>query len=78
MNGIRVRVAAVVIGGCLTAWPAAAQEGTSQVRGRVTDSQAGALPGITVTVTTQDSGTFREAVSSGDGSWFMAALPRQQ
>jgi hypothetical protein len=75
MNGIRVRVAAVVVGGCLAARPAVAQEGTSQIRGHVTDSQAGALPGVTVTVTNQDSGTFREAVSSADGSWFMAALP---
>ena len=71
MNRIRVRVAAVVLGGCLAAWPAAAQEGTSQLRGRVTDSQAGALPGVTVTVTNQDSGTFREALSSATarGSW---------
>jgi hypothetical protein len=75
MNRIRVRVAAVVLGGCLAAWPAIAQEGTSQVRGRVTDQQAGALPGVTVTVTNQYSGTFREALSSGDGVWFIAALP---
>ena len=75
MSRIRVRIAAVVVGGFLAAWPAVAQEGTSQVRGHVTDQQAGALPGVTVTVTNQDSGTFREAVSGGDGSWFMAALP---
>ena len=41
----------------------------------MTDQQAGALPGVTVTVTNQDSGTFREAITAGDGSWFMAALP---
>ena len=29
-----------------------------RVRGRVTDQQAGALPGVTVTVTNQDTGTF--------------------
>src|SRR4051812_33024627 len=52
-----------------------AQEGTSQVRGRVNDQQAGALPGVTVTITNQDSGTFRETVSGADGSWFVAALP---
>ena len=75
MSRIRVRIAAVVVGGFLAAWPAVAQEGTSQVRGHVTDQQAGALPGVTVTVTNQESGTFREAVSGGDGSWFMAALP---
>src|SRR5207248_6285648 len=52
-----------------------AQEGTSQVRGRVTHPQGGTLPGVTVTVTNQDSGTFREAESGNDGAWFMAALP---
>lgn len=75
MNGIRVCVAVVVIAGCVSTSPAVAQEGTSQIRGRVTDTQAGALPGVTVTVTNQDSGTFREAISSGDGSWFISALP---
>lgn len=75
MDRIRVRVVAIFIGALLGAWPAAAQEGTSQMRGRVTDQQAGALPGVTVTVTNQASGTFREAVSGADGSWFMAALP---
>jgi hypothetical protein len=59
MSRIRVRVAAVVVGGFLAALPAVAQEATSQIRGRVTDQQAGALPGVTVTVTNQDSGNFR-------------------
>ena len=45
------------------------------MRGRVTDPQSGALPGVSVIVTNQDSGNFREAVSGVDGSWFMAALP---
>ncbi len=72
---INVRVAAVIVCGLLSAIPARAQEGTSQVRGRTIDPQGGVLPGVTVVVTNQDSGTFREAVSSGDGSWFIAALP---
>jgi hypothetical protein len=54
---------------------AAAQEGTSQVRGRVTDQQGRRAARCHVVVTNQDSGTFREAVSGADGSWFMAALP---
>jgi hypothetical protein len=54
--------------------PARAQEGTSQLRGHVTDAQGGALPGVTVVVTNQDSGNYREAVSGVDGSWLMAAL----
>src|ERR1051325_291070 len=54
---------------------AVAQQGTAEIRGKVTDQQAGSLPGVTVTVTNQESGNFREAVSSSDGSYFMAALP---
>jgi hypothetical protein len=75
MDRIRVRVVAIVVGALLGAWSAAAQEGTSQMRGKVTDQQGGALPGVTVIVTNQASGTFREALSAADGSWFMAALP---
>ena len=41
----------------------------------MTDQQAGALPGVAVTVTHHDLGNFRKAVSGADGSWFMAALP---
>jgi hypothetical protein len=70
-----VRSAAFVVTLLLTARSAGAQQGTAEIRGRVTDQQMGALPGVTVTVTNQDSGTFREAVSTPDGSWFMAALP---
>lgn len=54
---------------------ALAQEGTSQVRGHVVDQQSGALPGVNIVLTNQDSGTFREAVSGVDGSWLVAALP---
>ena len=70
-----VRSAAVLVTLLLVARPATAQQGTAEVRGRVTDQQMGALPGVTVTVTNQDTGTFREATSTADGSWFMAALP---
>src|SRR5437899_7117552 len=75
MDRIRVRVVAVVVGVLLLgAWPAVGQEATAQIRGRVTDQQSGALPGVTVVVTNQDSGNFREAVTGVDGGWFIAAL----
>lgn len=51
-----------------------AQEGTSQIRGRVLDQQGAALPGVTVTVTDQASGTFREVLSGPDGTWLVTAL----
>ncbi|MCY4508893.1 MAG: carboxypeptidase-like regulatory domain-containing protein, partial [Acidobacteria bacterium] len=50
------------------------QQGRSELRGRVTDDTGGALPGVNVVVTNQDTGTFRELVTSGDGSFFAAQL----
>jgi hypothetical protein len=75
MNTLPGRAVAVLSVLLVSASSLIAQEGTSQLRGRVGDQQAGALPGVTVTVTNQESGNFREAVSGGDGSWFVAALP---
>ena len=40
-----------------------AQQGTTEVRGRVLDPQGAMLPGVTVTVRNQDTGMFRETVS---------------
>jgi len=75
MNRHGVRGAAVLCLSLLAASAASAQQGTAEIRGKVIDPSMGALPGVTITVTNQDNGNFREAVSGGDGSWFMAALP---
>ena len=75
MNMLPGRAVAVLSVLLVSASSLIAQEGTSQLRGRVNDQQAGALPGVTVTVTNQESGNFRESVSGADGSWFIAALP---
>ncbi len=52
----------------LAATGVAAQQGTSEMRGRVADAQGGALPGVSVMLTNQANGTFRESISGGDGS----------
>ena len=44
--------------------PGYAQQGTTEVRGRVLDPQGALLPGVTVTVRNQDTGMFRETVSN--------------
>ena len=64
---------------CLTAWlmasgAALAQESTAELRGRVLDAQGGALPGVTITITNQATGVFREVVSNQDGTYFATAL----
>ena len=54
---------------------ALAQQGSAEIRGRVVDQQQAALPGVTVTVTNQDTGNFRDVISGSDGTWFVPALP---
>lgn len=60
----------------LVAWiaPALAQQGTAEVRGKVMDAQAGALPGATVVVRNQDTGMFRETVAGPDGTYFVTGV----
>jgi len=58
----------------LASAPASAQQGTAEVRGRVIDQQQAALPGVTVVITNQESGNFREVTSGADGTWFAASL----
>jgi Carboxypeptidase regulatory-like domain len=58
----------------LLAGPAFAQQGTTELRGRVVDSQGGALPGVTVTVRNQATGMYRETVTSEDGSFIASGL----
>src|SRR5215831_16551416 len=55
----------------LPAVPAAAQGQSSAVQGHVTDESGSALPGVTVVVTHQGSGVFRQVVSNADGSYFV-------
>ncbi|MCA1651840.1 MAG: carboxypeptidase-like regulatory domain-containing protein, partial [Acidobacteria bacterium] len=58
----------------LAAGGAAAQQGTTEIRGRVLDAQGAVLPGVTVTVRNQDTGIFRETVSSDDGTYFVSGI----
>lgn len=58
----------------VSAWPALAQQGQSSIQGRVSDSSGLALPGVTITVTHEGSGVFRNLVSNSDGSYFATGL----
>ncbi len=53
---------------------AAAQQGVSEVRGRVVDAQNAVLPGVTVLVTHQESGIYREVTSNTDGTFFVTGI----
>ncbi len=54
--------------------PAVAQQGTAQLGGKITDAQGGALPGVNIIITNEDSGVVRETVSTADGSYFAAQM----
>ena len=54
--------------------PALAQQGTADLRGRAVDQQGAVLPGVTIVVRHQDSGLFREAVTSTDGTFLMSGM----
>src|SRR6476661_4207901 len=58
----------------LVATVAAAQQGTTELRGRVVDAQGAALPGVTVNVKNQETGMFRDTVSGPDGSFIASGL----
>ena len=58
----------------VTATSVLAQQGRTELRGRITDETGGALPGVTVFIQNEADGTFREVITSGDGSYFAAQL----
>src|SRR5215813_3846541 len=53
---------------------AAAQGQSSAVQGHVVDDSGSAMPGVTVVVTHQGSGVFRQVVSNDDGSYFVTGI----
>jgi len=58
----------------LIAMSASAQQGTTELRGRVIDPQGAVLPGVTVVVRNQETGMFRETVSGADGTFIASGL----
>jgi outer membrane receptor protein involved in Fe transport len=68
------RVWGLLLAALFAASSAAAQQGTTEVRGRVLDPQGGVLPGVTVTVRNQETGMFRETVSNADGTYFVSSI----
>jgi hypothetical protein len=58
----------------LAATPTFAQQGTAEFAGKVTDEQGAVLPGVTVVITNEDTGVYREIVSGEDGGFFAPQL----
>jgi Carboxypeptidase regulatory-like domain len=70
------RLVVAVFVGLLALAPirAVAQGQNSAVQGHVLDESGAALPGVTVVLTHQGSGQFRQVVSNADGSYFLTNL----
>jgi hypothetical protein len=64
-------LAAVFLLSASLAW---AQQGTSSLRGQVVDQQGSALPAVSIDVRNQETGLFRELVSSVDGSFLLSSM----
>jgi hypothetical protein len=71
---MRERVLSLSLIALLVAVSASAQQGTTELRGRVADSQGGVLPGVTVVVRNQETGMVRETTSGPDGSFITSSL----
>jgi len=66
---------ALVLLAILSTRPVLAQQGQyAAVQGHVADQSGGAMPGVTVVVTHQGSGMYRQVVSNADGSYYVANM----
>jgi hypothetical protein len=70
--GIVITCLAIIIG--LSAKEVSAQQGTASLRGRVVDEQGAVLPGVSVVITHQETGVFRDTQTGADGSYSVANL----
>jgi hypothetical protein len=71
---MKQRVMSLVLMAWLVAMSASAQQGTTELRGRVIDPQGSVLPGVTVVVRNQETGMYRETVSGPDGTLIASGL----
>src|SRR5213595_3691350 len=72
----RMIVAAIAI--CafvLVGSPAAAQQTTGNIQGRIVDAQKSAVPGVTVTAKSASTGFTRSEVTDAEGIYRLNALP---
>src|SRR5438034_3582424 len=58
----------------ITAAPSFAQQGTADIGGKVTDTSGAVLPGVAIVVTNEDTGVFREVLTTPNGSYFVSQI----
>ena len=75
MRRYRIGLALLLASGSLVvASFAAAQQGGSAIRGRITDQQQGIRPGVSIVLTHAENGTTRETVTGPDGTYLVPGL----
>jgi len=55
--------------------PLLAQHGTADISGKITDDQGAILPGVSLVVTNEATGVFREVTTSAEGTYSASQLP---
>ncbi|MGH9382932.1 MAG: carboxypeptidase regulatory-like domain-containing protein [Vicinamibacterales bacterium] len=68
------RLSSLLVGLLVIVAVAEAQQGGSAIRGRITDQQQGVLPGVSIVVTHEESGTIRETITGDDGTFLIPGL----
>jgi len=66
-----IAIAAIALAGS----PAAAQQTTGNIQGRIVDAQKSAIPGVTVTAKNAATGYTRTEVSDAEGIYRLSSLP---
>ena len=69
-----VRTFTTALAALAFAWPAAAQFANADLAGAVTDTEGGALPGVTVTARNEATGSSRTTVTAENGSYAINGL----
>jgi hypothetical protein len=72
MNRVPVGLVALML--LVLSTPLFAQQGTSQIGGKVTDEQGAVLPGVAIVVTNEDTGIVRELQSSAEGTYLVSQM----
>jgi len=54
--------------------PLHAQQGTAEIGGKITDEQGAVLPGVSIVVTNEATGVFREIASGTEGTYLASQL----
>src|SRR3954471_6822274 len=71
MKAASIAICAIVLAGS----PAAAQQTTGNIQGRIIDAQKAAIPGVTVTAKNAATGYTRSEVTDVEGLYRLASLP---